>query len=362
MSQDEDPDVFLSKIYQIKDELTAIGETIITEERLTDKVIEGLIDDYNLNTYKAESDPEFSLTQIETTMRNIYVNRLARGKSATKSVGRESAMFSSPLDSSSRSAKPRIKCFACGKPGHVMRDCRSRKQQNGRKVKWCSLHKTNKHDNSECKNQLNNVSSRGSSGNNHSNNRQGNNRNSETNNNPQHRQNAETFHQVNQAHTAVTTSRTVPLYTNFQQQSNAPAAGLNTETAPQSGVGYSFTPVAGTNMEPTPPSGVGYTFLAGNLTDSPQKHATTSFHMPVDSGASSHFVDPYLLPGIEKELLDFVKLDPPMCILAAGRNLLQGTSKGIIQSLVTDTNGIERSVRLPVVIISRPGETSFLSV
>jgi len=32
MSQGEDPDLFLSKIYQIKDELTAIGE-IITEER-----------------------------------------------------------------------------------------------------------------------------------------------------------------------------------------------------------------------------------------------------------------------------------------------------------------------------------------
>ena len=162
------------------------------------------------------------------------------------------------------------------------------------------------------------MSSRGNSGNNHSNTRQGHNRNSGTNNNPQHRQNAETFHQANQAHTAPTSS-TVLLYNNFQQQSNAPAARPNTETAPQSAVGYSFTPVAGTNTEPTPPSGVGYTFLAGNLTDSPQKHATTSFNMLVDSGASSHFVDPYLLPGIEKELLDFVKLDPPMCILAAGR-------------------------------------------
>ena len=78
-----------------------MGETV-TDKISTETVIEELTDYYNLIEYNAESDFEFSLTQIET-MRNIGVNRLARGKFTLKPVGRESAMFSSPHDSSSRS-------------------------------------------------------------------------------------------------------------------------------------------------------------------------------------------------------------------------------------------------------------------
>lgn len=72
---------------------------------------------------------------------NICVNGLDRGKSMKKSVGGKSAMFALPLDSSSRSIISRSKCFNSGKPGHLMRDCRSRKKRNSRQVKWCDLHK-----------------------------------------------------------------------------------------------------------------------------------------------------------------------------------------------------------------------------
>ncbi|CAM9980923.1 unnamed protein product, partial [Sphacelaria rigidula] len=132
MSQGEDPDVFLSNIYQIKDELNNMNESV-SDERLTDIIIEGLADDYSQIKYDAERDPDLSLSQIESTMRNSYVNRLARGKSARKPVGRESAMYaSSPLDSYSNSTLSHNKCFNCGKPGHISRNCRYMKQRNGR--------------------------------------------------------------------------------------------------------------------------------------------------------------------------------------------------------------------------------------
>ncbi|CAM9961211.1 unnamed protein product, partial [Sphacelaria rigidula] len=46
MSPEQDPDTFLSKVYQLRDELDNAGEAI-SEERLTDIVIEGLTSEYD---------------------------------------------------------------------------------------------------------------------------------------------------------------------------------------------------------------------------------------------------------------------------------------------------------------------------
>lgn len=41
VSEGQDPDVFLAGIYQLRDELTDMRE-IVSEERITDTVVEGL--------------------------------------------------------------------------------------------------------------------------------------------------------------------------------------------------------------------------------------------------------------------------------------------------------------------------------
>ncbi|CAN0046560.1 unnamed protein product, partial [Sphacelaria rigidula] len=46
ISQDEDTDVFLPSLCQINDEFTNMNESV-SDERLTDIVIEGLTDDYS---------------------------------------------------------------------------------------------------------------------------------------------------------------------------------------------------------------------------------------------------------------------------------------------------------------------------
>lgn len=146
---------------------------------------------------------------------------------------------SSTLDSSSRSTKSQNECYNCGKPGGLMRDCRARKQRNGRQLKWCSFHRSNKFDTTECKDQMNDENACGSSGKN-SKNRQGNNRNNihnrnrSNNNNNQDIQNYGPVDQAN-INTTTPTTTTVPMYINVQR---------------------SIIPTAATIMEPSLPSGV----------------------------------------------------------------------------------------------------------
>ncbi|CAM9796794.1 unnamed protein product, partial [Sphacelaria rigidula] len=77
MAPDQDPDVFFSTVFQLRDELRCVGE-VVSEERLTDIIIEGISDEYDLIKYNAERDLDLSISDIENTMRNMYANRVAR--------------------------------------------------------------------------------------------------------------------------------------------------------------------------------------------------------------------------------------------------------------------------------------------
>ncbi|CAM9872998.1 unnamed protein product, partial [Sphacelaria rigidula] len=122
MSPGQDPDVFLTKIYELRDQLVFMGEPI-SDYRFT---VGGLTDEYDRIKYDAERDPDFSIADIEVTMRNMYSNRVARGILSKGVRGRDSAMIAaSPLDSSTTPSRFAAKCYSCGRPGHFSRNCRS---------------------------------------------------------------------------------------------------------------------------------------------------------------------------------------------------------------------------------------------
>ncbi|CAN0059457.1 unnamed protein product, partial [Sphacelaria rigidula] len=138
MSPGQDPDVFLTKIYELRDQLVYMGEPI-SDDRLTDIVVEGLTDDHDRIKYDAERDPDFSIFDIEVTMRNMYSNRVPRGILSKGVRGRDSAMIAtSSSNNSSTPTRFTGKCSFCAKPGHDFRNCRSKRQSNssGRSVKW----------------------------------------------------------------------------------------------------------------------------------------------------------------------------------------------------------------------------------
>ncbi|CAN0068000.1 unnamed protein product, partial [Sphacelaria rigidula] len=51
----------------LRDELVHIGEPI-SDERLTDIIVEGLTSEYDQVKYNAERDPDLSIGDIETTL------------------------------------------------------------------------------------------------------------------------------------------------------------------------------------------------------------------------------------------------------------------------------------------------------
>ena len=116
MTPNQDPDEHLTQVFQQRDELERIGKTF-TEARILDIIPEDLSDEYEPIRFAAERDSETSLKEIETTMRNMYANRVARGDGSTfsRKKGRQSAMTASLGLKGS--------CDYCSKPGHKQAQC-----------------------------------------------------------------------------------------------------------------------------------------------------------------------------------------------------------------------------------------------
>ena len=81
--------------------------------------------------------------------------------------------------------------------------------------------------------------------------------------------------------------------------------------------------------------------------------------MLVDSGASAHFVDSDLLPGLRDCLMSYQVLDPPMIITTAGLRRVHGTATGELPCIVVDTDGLERRISVRVTVVPGMGKHLF---
>ena len=79
----------------------------------------------------------------------------------------------------------------------------------------------------------------------------------------------------------------------------------------------------------------------------------------VDSGASGNYFDDQLIPELKHRLVDRVDLSVPRKILTAGGSLLEGTSEGLLQGLVTDEYGNSHLVRVDILIVSGIGSNLY---
>ena len=73
--------------------------------------------------------------------------------------------------------------------------------------------------------------------------------------------------------------------------------------------------------------------------------------MLADSGSSKHFVDPKLIRVVESRMQNYIEINPPMEIKAAGHNTLCGTARGILPVIVRDTQDMCGTVKLPIVLV-----------
>ena len=247
--------------------------------------------------------------------------------------GRESAM----LVTSTPSAV--VTCSHCKKPGHRFQNFFKRKgtmsgkkpTPTPRKNSWRSLHNTDRHDNSDCRSQMrdDNITRRPRPD--QHNGRHNNNRSAHAN--------------------TVTTLTSTTQIKDYVPITHAPST---TAAATTEATSMSFTTP---RCPSSPPLGIGYAFIAAppiNIAAQP-----VDFSMTADSGASSHFIDNQLLPGIEHKMNHYARLDPPVIINVAGNHRLYCVGQGVLFVQVSDHMGSANSVQLPVTVVPGLGKHLF---
>ena len=86
----------------------------------------------------------FGIDDIQSMMRNHYIDRLSRPGNTNKIVRRGAEMATT--------RKPRkVRFYNCREFGHFQRDCTNPKRERSTTSKWCSLHNSTAHSDAECK-------------------------------------------------------------------------------------------------------------------------------------------------------------------------------------------------------------------
>ncbi|CAN0505479.1 unnamed protein product, partial [Laminaria digitata] len=143
MEQGQDPDDYIFELLEVRGRLHEMGEKI-SDERFEDILLQGLTNDYEFVKMTSFHSPNFGIDDIQSTMRNLYIDGLSRPGNINKIAGRGAAMATT--------RKPRkVRCYNCQEFGHIKRDCTNTKQERSTKSKWCSLHNSTTHSDAECK-------------------------------------------------------------------------------------------------------------------------------------------------------------------------------------------------------------------
>ena len=80
----------------------------------------------------------------------------------------------------------------------------------------------------------------------------------------------------------------------------------------------------------------------------------------VDSGAPGHNFDDAIIRNLKHRLQDYIHLATPRKILTVEGAVLDGTTEGVLQGLVTDNNGNQILVRVDIVVVPGMGCNLFL--
>ena len=122
-----DPNVFLSEVFQLHDQLSDLGE-VVSNERLETVILDALPDErYSRTKVQSVRDPNIGLEEI-MMMKTVFINHSER--SSVPKISQESSRESrdwgrDPKMNSRESAMATIiTCHNCKKPGHRKKDCK----------------------------------------------------------------------------------------------------------------------------------------------------------------------------------------------------------------------------------------------
>ncbi len=304
MKPGQDPDEYFLRASLLRDQVENMGEPI-TDRKFKDIMVQGLTEEYKDIKLMMYRDPLFTIEQIQSTMRHLYLDNLSRRNTKESRIaGRGAAMIAEPTPDPDQ-----VVCHHCNKPGHYQKGCalfiknlkknkkppfkRGKASPGGAAgKKWCSIHNSTTHNDAGCYQQ-------GA---------------------PRPQEGASHIAQVER-------SDPVNEHPDFNKE-------------------FDFD------------GGFMWMALSDERTFLPNNNEIT---MLVDSGATEHFVDDQLIPELKEKMLNYTVLSTPKKIRAAGKHILLGTVTGILIGSITDKTGKKHEVGFPSVIVSGLGRHLFSS-
>ena len=305
-----------------------MGETL-ADKSYKDIIIRALPKEYDFFRQQSNINRNFGLTGIKTTAINTFIDDLSRKSSASAVAGRGVAMQATQ---------------GHGKKQQYKRGKDNKKGGSGAS-KWCSFHRTRTHSDAECKKQQ------------------------ELQGKPPEMAN---FAHIGSAHFVA-------------KQGPPPTFGFSiAAVGPSSGEASAAAPAASTEPAAAGPLSIqlgpsqaargqdehvpfdlfgafGTSFIVTSTplqrTDNPLNGS--SITVMVDSGSSEHFMDPFLIPGLQNRMMDYKALDELHKILTAGDHVLQGISTGTVHGTVKDGHGRKSVINFSAFVVLGLGRNLF---
>ena len=302
MNPGENPDDYFNQKHLLRTQLDKMGEPI-SDRRFKHICVQGFSDEYKDVKLMVFRDPTFNVLDMQSTMRNIFLDEQSRKGWKGRIVGRGFAMATTASD---------IICHGCYEPGHIRRNCPKIKNRAKKKTKpagatkWCSKHNTTSHSDEECY-------------------QQGGKRPGDTKDS-------------SKAFTACSNCTHCSSASNKHDSNNEVAVVDFTRDEDAFDSGFMFATCSRIS---------GRNFAA----------SSTGVGLLVDTGASETMFDNRLIP--DGNLHDYTQRNSPKIVNVAGESQLKGTATGILHCTVKDNRGQRLRVRIQGLIVPGLGRNIF---
>ena len=304
MNPGENPDDYFNQKHLLRTQLDKMGEPI-SDRRFKHICVQGFSDEYKDVKLMVFRDPTFNVLDMQSTMRNIFLDEQSRKGWKGRIAGRGFAMATTASD---------IICHGCYEPGHIRRNCPKIKNRAKKKTKpagatkWCSKHNTTSHSDEECY-------------------QQGGKRPGDTKDS-------------SKAFTACSNCTHCSSASNKHDSNNEVAVVDFTRDEDAFDSGFMFATCSRIS---------GRNFAA----------SSTGVGLLVDTGASETMFDNRLIP--DGNLHDYTQRNSPKIVDVAGESQLKGTATGILHCTVKDNRGQRLRVRIQGLIVPGLGRNIFFA-
>ena len=322
MKSGEDPTDFFVKLDEQRLHLADMGETP-TDESYEGIILRALPKEYDFVRQQSHMNRNFGLTGIKLTAIDMFIDDLSRKSSASAVAGREVAMQATQ---------------GHGKKQQYKRG-KDNKKRGGGASKWCSFHRTRTHSDAECKKQQ------------------------ELRGKPPEMAN---FAHIGSAHLAA--AQGSPPTFGFSFAAVGPSSGEASAAAPAASTEPSAAGPSSIQLGPSQaargqdehvPFGTSFMVTSTPLQCTNNPLNGSSITVMVDSGSSEHFLDSFLIPGLQNRMMDYKALDEPHKIFTAGDHVLEGIGTGTVHGTVKDGHGLKTAINFSAFVVPGLGRNLF---